>query len=76
MNDTYEADSFVWNDPDFIRDVASGRFECVDLESKIEPSHILEKIFRKLSIRNLHAHLQLGLERHGGKACSAHLHAR
>ena len=75
MSATYQADPSVWNDPDFIDDVTSGRFECVNLESGAEPSRVLEKILRKLSIRNLLAHLRPDLERHGGRAWSAHLHA-
>ena len=73
MNATSQADSFVWNDHDFVRDLASGRFECVNLEFRAEPSRVLEKILRKLSLRNLLAHLRPDLERHGGKACRAHL---
>ena len=70
MNATYQAGPSVWSDPDFVRDVASGRFECVNLELRAEPSHVLGKIFRKLSIRNLLRHLRPD---HCGKACSAHL---
>jgi hypothetical protein len=64
MNATYEPS--VWNDPDFIRDVASGRFECVNLEFRAEPSRVVEKILRKLLIRNLLVHLRPNLEGHGG----------
>jgi len=74
MNATYQADSSVWNDPDFIYDVTSGRFECANLESGAEPSRFMEKIRRKLSIRNLLAHLRPDLEIRGAKTCSAHLH--
>ena len=75
MNATYQTDPSVWNDPDFIYDVTSGRFERVNLESGAEPFPVLEKILRKISIRNLLAHFQPDLERHSGRTCGAHLHA-
>ena len=73
MKATYQADPSVWNDPDLIFDIASGRFGCVNLESVAEPSHVLEKIPRNESIPNLDAHLLRDLDRNGGKAYSAHL---
>ena len=75
MKATYQTDPSVWNDPDFLFDIASGRFGCVNLESVAEPSHVLEKIFRKLSIWKLDAHVLRDLDRNGGKACSLDLHA-
>ncbi len=66
MNDACQAGDFsFWNDLEFVCDISSGRFDRAEqAQVTLEPSHVLEKILRKPSVR----HLLALVIRHGSNA--------